>query len=164
MEYIFVGEIVNTHGVKGEVRLISDFKHKDKVFKEGFTVYVGRFKDKLTISRYRKHKMYDMLTFEGIDNINDVLMYKGDKVYINREDLDIDELLNEDYIGLNAYLDDKLIGVVECIINNNAHDIIVIKGEKGNHLIPKLDDFIANVDLKNKRIDIKRIEGLINEN
>lgn len=163
MEYIFIGEIVNTHGVKGEVRLISDFKYKDQVFKEGFTVYVGRFKDELKISRYRRHKIYDMLTFEGIDNINDVIMYKGDKVYINREDLDADTLFDEDFIGLEVYFDNRPIGYIEHIVNNNAHDILVVKGSKGNHLIPKVDEFIDKIDLKNKCIYIKKVEGLINE-
>ncbi len=164
MEYIFVGEIVNTHGVKGEVRLISDFKHKEKVFKEGFILYVGRFKDKLKVVRHRHHKIYDMLTFEGINSINDVIMYKGDEVYINKEDLVVDDLFNEELIGLEAYFNNKSIGFIEHIVNNNAHDILVVKDDGQNHLIPNIDEFIEKVDLDNKRIYIKKVEGLIDEN
>lgn len=164
MEYIFVGEIVNTHGVKGEVRLISDFKHKEKVFSKGFTLYVGRFKDQLKVNSYRYHKIYDMITFEGINNINDVIMYKGDSVYINKEDLKVDDLFNEELIGLNVYFGEKLIGSITHIVNNNAHDILVVKNDEINHLIPNLSEFIEKVDLDNKRIYIKEIEGLLNEN
>ena len=163
MEYIFVGEIVNTHGVKGEVRLISDFKYKDKVFVKDFVLYVGRFKDELKVERYRKHKIYDMITFEGIDNINDVIMYKGDSVYINKDDLIIDGLLNEQLIGLEVYFASKKLGFIEHIVNNNAHDILVVKDGTRNHLIPNLDEFIEKIDYDNKKIFIKEIEGLINE-
>ena len=82
MEYIYIGDIVNTHGIKGEVRIISDFKFKDQVFKKGIKVYVGRFKDELIINSYRTHKIYDMVTFEGINNINDVIIYKGIDILI----------------------------------------------------------------------------------
>lgn len=163
MEYIFVGEIINTHGVKGEVRLISDFKYKEQVFVKNFTLYVGRFKDELKIKKYRRHKTYDMITFEGIDNINDVIMYKGDSVYINKDDLVVDGLFNEQLIGLEVYFKNKRLGFIEHIVNNNAHDILVIKDDSRNHLIPNLDEFIEKVDLDEKRVYIKEIEGLINE-
>ncbi|HHU54228.1 MAG TPA: 16S rRNA processing protein RimM [Mollicutes bacterium] len=163
MEYIFVGEIINTHGVKGEVRLISDFKYKEQVFVKNFTLYVGRFKDELKIKKYRRHKTYDMITFEGIDNINDVIMYKGDSVYINKDDLVVDGLFNEQLIGLEVYFKNKRLGFIEHIVNNNAHDILVVKDDSRNHLIPNLDEFIEKVDLDEKRVYIKEIEGLINE-
>ncbi len=163
MEYIFVGEIVNTHGVKGEVRIISDFKYKDKAFVKDFTLYVGRFKDELKVERYRQHKMYDMIIFYGIDNINDVIMYKGDNVYINKEDLVVDGLFNEELIGLEVYFKNKRIGVIERIVNNNAHDILVVNDGNRNHLIPNISEFIEKTDLDNKRIYIKELEGLLNE-
>ena len=81
MKYIYIGDVVNTHGLKGEVRLISDFEHKKKVFKKGFKLYIGRDKDELVINTYRVHKEYDMLTFEGLTSIDDVIIYKGDKAY-----------------------------------------------------------------------------------
>ncbi len=166
MEYIYVGEIVNTHGVRGELRIISDFKYKEEIFKPDFTVYVGRFKDQLVISRARKHKNYDLITFEGLDNINEVIMYKGDQVFINAEDLAIDGFFNEQLIGLEVLYDKKSIGTVETIINNNAHDILVINDDKSlkKHLVPYLDEFIEKIDIDNQKINIKNIEGLIDEN
>lgn len=164
MNYIYIGEIVNTHGIKGELRIISDFKYKELVFKENFKVYVGNRKEKLIIKTHRFHKIYDMLTFEGIDDINEAIVYKGDSVYINRDDIKVDGYLDEDIIGLNVYELDKLIGTVDGILKSNAHDILVIKNNKKNHMIPFIDEFIVNIDIENKRIDIKTIEGLIDEN
>ena len=83
---IYIGKIVNTHGIKGEVRLLSNFLEKDLIFKNGFKVYIGSKKEEQVINTYRPHKLFDMLTFKGVDDINLVLKYKGEKVYINKAD------------------------------------------------------------------------------
>ena len=163
MDLIYIGEIVNTHGIKGEVRLISDFKYKGQVFKQGQKIYVGKRREELKINTYRKHKNYDMLTFEGINNINDVIMYKGDSAYIDRESIEIDGYFDEDIIGLDVYDKKTKIGTVEQILKNKANDILVVQGEKNKHLIPYLDEYVEEIDLDNKRINIKVIKGLLNE-
>ena len=76
MELIKIGKIVNTHGIKGEIRIISDFKYKKDVFKVGNILYVDD--DKLEINSYRVHKNFDMVTFNGINDINEVLKYKNE--------------------------------------------------------------------------------------
>ena len=165
MNYIYLGEIVNTHGIKGEVRIVSDFKFKNDVFKIGKNLYVGNSKVKEIINTYRVHKNYDMVTFKGINDINDVLKYKGKKVYIMREEFEFDGILDEDVIGLDVYSKDKKIGIVEDVLKSNAHPILEVKNDKNViSYIPFIDAFVLNVDLKNKRIDIEEIEGLINEN
>lgn len=165
MNYIYLGEIVNTHGIKGEVRIVSDFKFKNDVFKIGKNLYVGNSKVKEIINTYRIHKNYDMVTFKGINDINDVLKYKGKKVYILREEFEFNGILDEDVIGLDVYSKDKKIGIVEDILKSNAHPILEVKNDKNViSYIPFIDAFVLNVDLKNKRIDIEEIEGLINEN
>lgn len=163
MKYIYIGDVVNTHGLKGEVRLISDFEYKKRVFKKDFKLYIGREKDEVVINTYRVHKEYDMLTFMGLTSIDDVIIYKGDKVYINRDDLKIKGYFNEDLIGLAVYNQDKYIGNVEYIMKNKTYNILVITKEESKNLIPNISEFITNIDLKNKRIDVKEIPGLINE-
>ena len=95
MKYIKVGTIVNTHALKGEVRIISNFEYKDKVFKINNTLYIGMSKSEEVIETYRVHKNFDMVKFKGIDNITDVLKYKGSAVYVNIDDLKLkdDEIL-----------------------------------------------------------------------
>ena len=116
MEYIYIGDIVNTHGIKGELRILSDFKYKENVFKKNFKIYIGKNKEEQIINTYRKHKMFDMITLVGFANINEVLKYKNMPVYINKKDLKIDGYLDEDLIGLSVYVKDKLIGKVTDII------------------------------------------------
>ena len=164
MNLIYIGDIVNTHGIKGEVRILSDFKFKKDVFKKGNCIYVGFDKDKLILNSYRVHKNFDMVTFEGINNINDVLMYKGDKVYINRDEYNFDGILYEDVIGLDVLVSGNKIGVVDSIMKSNAHPIMVIKTNKKKHLVPFIDEFVKNVDLDKKEVSIEVIDGLIDEN
>ena len=89
-DYVCIGKIVNTHGIKGELRILSDFELKNKVFKKGVNLYVGPEKQEFTITGYRHHKMFDMVTFAGISNINEVLDLKGLLVYVKRGILDIE--------------------------------------------------------------------------
>lgn len=164
MDLVYIGDIVNTHGLKGEVRIISDFKYKEQVFKKSNHLYVGYDKEKLEIDSYRRHKMYDMVTFLDKNSIDDVIGYKGDEVYINRLEYEFEGPLNEDIIGMEVYDKDKLIGIVTGIMESPAHDILVTENNDEKNMIPFIEEFIENIDVKNKKIQIKTIEGLINEN
>ena len=73
MEFVYVGKIVNTHGIKGEVRIVSDFEKKGLIFNIGSTLYVGKQKEVIEVDSYRKHKNFDMITF----NIIYYITYKG---------------------------------------------------------------------------------------
>jgi len=157
---VFIGEIVNTHGIKGELRIISDFKYKDAVFKKNMKFYIGKRKQEVIVNTYRKHKMFDMVTFEGIDSINDAIAFKGDEVFVKREDLDINGYVDEDIIGLTVYDNDKVIGVVEDIIKNRQ-EILLIKNNDKKYMVPFVDEFV-NID--NGKIYLNVIEGLLDEN
>ena len=105
-----------------------------------------------------------MILFVGINNINDVIMYKGDSVYFNKDDVKINGYFGEDIIGLNVYYKDKLIGVIKNILKSKAHDIFSVVGDKYKCLIPDVDEFIKLIDLENKKVIVENVEGLLNEN
>jgi len=163
MDWIYIGDIVNTHGLKGEVRLLSDFEYKKEAFQKGKKIYIGRKKEEVTIKSHRVHKEYNMFTFEDLDDINDVIIYKGEKAYMKREDIIIDGYFSEDIIGLEAYSNEKKIGNVSLIMKSKAHDILVITDGEKKHLIPYIDEFIEKIDLEEKKIFINVVEGLLNE-
>ena len=163
MYMVYIGEIVNTHGLKGELRIISDFKYKDAVFTKGKKLYVGKRKQEVIINTYRKHKNYDMVTFDGVNDINEAIIFKNDDVYVKREDLNIDGYVDEDIIGLDVYDHDKYIGKVIDIVKNKQELLMIEKNQK-NYFIPFIDEFIEHIDLEQKRIDVKVIKGLIDEN
>ena len=155
----YIGKITNTHGIKGEVKILSDIKYKELVFKKNQELIINN--DTLIINTYRTHKNYDMITFVGINDINDVLKYKGKNVYANIEKKE-DIMFKEDYIGMNIYTDKK-IGEVIDVVNNGAQDLLVIKYNNKKFYIPNVDSFIKKIDNKNKIIYINLIEGLLDE-
>lgn len=157
---IYLGKIVNTHGLKGEIRIISDFKYKEDVFKNDNAIYINN--NKYIIKSYRKHKIYDMLTLADINNIEDAQALKGLNIYINRNEYTFIGVLDEDIIGLDVYDKDKYKGKVVEILKSNKYDLIVIDGIK-RHMIPNIPEFVKNIDLNKKRIDIEYIRGLDNE-
>lgn len=150
MKYIFIGRIVNTHALKGEVRIVSDFEFKDRIFKENTLLYIGENKDKEIIETYRKHKQFDMVKFKGIDYINDVLKYKGSKVYIDESILNLkdDEILISELINMDVYNDNKYIGKITEYRSDNGNNMLRVN----NKLIPYNKDFITKIDKENKSI------------
>lgn len=152
-DYVCVGKIVNTHGIKGELRILSDFELKTKVFKKDVNLYVGPEKQEFTITGYRHHKMFDMVTFAGITNINEVLSLKGLFVYVKRDILDIanDSYILSDLIGLAVYDKDKKIGTVKDYYLDKGNTLLDIVGQK-EFYIPLKSHYIKNVDTKNKKI------------
>lgn len=156
MKYIYVGKIVNTHALKGEVRLISNFDYKSRVFKKDNFLYIGDNKDKLKIETYRVHKQFDMIKFYNIDYINDVLKYKGCNVYVDEESLNLNnnEILTSELNQYDAYLNDEFIGKITEYRCDNGNKMVRIN-EK---FVPYNDNFIAKYDKINKRIYFKGIE------
>ena len=161
-KFIYLGRIVNTHGIKGELRLLSDFEKKEKVFKENFPIYIGEEKRKEIIATYRHHKEFEMITLKGYTNINEVLTYKGKKVYIDREDLNLkeEEYLYEELIGLSVYENEEKLGIVKNIMYNNGNILLYIEAIK-NFYIPLNQEFIKKVNANEGKIEVANAKGLI---
>lgn len=156
MELIKVGKYVSTHGIKGEIRIKSNLNYKEKVFKIGNILIINN--QEFKIKSYRVHKEYDMLTFDNINNINDILDLKGNLVYINRDliDLSSDEYLDSDLINLNVYQKDKLVGIIKDInyINKNKKLLVV-----NNSYVPF--ELVKKIDIENKKVEIEEVDGLL---
>ena len=156
---LYIGTLVNTHGIKGEVKIISNFKYKEEVFKKDNTIYIND--KKYTINTYRKHQKYDLITLKGYDNINDVLDLKGNKIYINKEEYTFSGILNEDLYGKKVYDKDKYIGTLKEIVDNKKQELLVIENNGKTFLVPYVDEFVKEI---NEDIKLDLIKGLIDEN
>lgn len=164
MEYIYIGKIVNTHGIKGELRILSDFEYKERVFKKGFTLYIGKDKEKEEINTYRHHKEFEMVTFNEYNNINQVLKYLKENVYILKEDLNLgeEEYLEKELIGFDVIENTEVVGKIINIEKTSPTNKIMEINYKGKRvLLPYHKDFILKLDLQNKKIEVKLIEGMI---
>lgn len=158
---IKVGKIINTHGVRGELKIQRTGKED---FNRDIIYYIGKEKIPVEIEKSRYHKDIIIIKIKNFDNINDVLNFKSKDVFISKDDLkDLEE--NEyyvnDLIGLNVYNQDGiLIGKLKEVLEYSANDVYVVSGENKEYLVPVVDEFILDIDINNKSIKVKLIEGM----
>ena len=153
MNRVLLGKYVNTHGIKGEIRIKSNFPYKDKVFKIDNEIIINN--TSYIIKSYRVHKEYDMVTLEGINSINDIPFLKNTKVYIDRDKyLEKKDYLDSDLIGFIVY-NSKLEREVTGIFYINDKKKII---ETREGYIPF--ELVKDIDLENKRILVEEVDGL----
>ena len=165
-----VGKIVNTHGIKGEVRVISRTDFAEERYKTGNILYLFQEgKDRpveLKITSHRKHKNFDMLTFEGYYNVNQVEPFKEGLLKVPESylsPLEEDEYYFHEIIGCKVVTSggDEL-GTVKEILTPGANDVWVVKGQRGKEvLIPYIKDVVKEINVSGKVITIEPMEGLL---
>ncbi len=113
MDKVYIGKIVDTHGIKGELRILSDFPYKEKVFVVGNSLWIDE--KEYVIKSYRVHKNYDMVTLDDFHNINDVLFLLKKEVYVSKESLNLneDEVLDEELITYEVLTSDGKKGIIK---------------------------------------------------
>ncbi|UOQ85553.1 ribosome maturation factor RimM [Gracilibacillus salinarum] len=168
MEHLKVGKIVNTHGIRGEVRVIriTDFEER---FEAGTTLYIkSKASDTLTpvtIDGHRVHKNFDLLHFQGYENINDVEKFKDSTLLIRTEqltELEENEFYYHEIIGCEVEtVSGEVLGKVSEILSPGANDVWVVKQKGKEYLIPYIEDIVKEVDIDKQRIIIEPMEGLL---
>lgn len=168
IDYLKVGKIVNTHGLQGEVRVISNSDFKDERFKDGSELFID-YNDSyipVEVKSYRVNKNFDLLKFVDMYHINDVEKYKGCEILVdaaNLSKLDDEEFYFYEIIGAQVKtIDDVILGEIIDILQTGANDVWVVKrkGEK-DVLIPYIEDVVKDVDIDNKMVIVELLEGLI---
>ena len=157
MDKIYIGKIVNTHGVKGELRIRSNFEFKDRVFKVNNKLIID---DKeYNIRSYRKHKTFDMVCLDEYRNINDVLFLVGNKVYFDKEKLDLNnnEEIDKDLLEYNVIINNNCGKVIE-IMDTGSNKVLRIKADR-EYLVPYNEKFVI-IDRNKKEININLIDGM----
>lgn len=158
-QYIEAGKIVNTHGVKGEVKIqvwldSPDFMRKFK------TVYIDE--KGVKINSARVHKGFLIAKLDGADDINAAMSLKNKTVYIDRADAPLKkgEYFLCDIIGAEVVTEDGAkLGVLADILETPASDIYIVRGET-EHMIPAVPEFILNTDAENGVITVRLIDGM----
>jgi len=166
-EYFEIGQIVNTSGLKGEIK-IKPFTDDITKFNDFKTIYVSIKKElkEFKVEKVRFSKNMVFLKLKGIDTIEEAENYRN--LYIKRkrdkdEEIEEDTYYIVDLIGCRVYTDDqKELGEVIDVFSTGSNDVYVVKDELGKQiLLPAIKDVIKNVDIKNKLITVHLMEGLI---
>lgn len=165
-----VGKIVNTHGIRGEVRVISKTDFAEERYAIGNQLYLFmpdvNEPIELTVESHRVHKNFNLLTFKGYGNVNEVEKMKGGILKIREDqltELEEDEFYFHEIIGCHVFTTNgEEIGKVREILTPGANDVWVIKGKGGKDiLIPYIEQIVKKVDIKEQTIIIDPMEGLL---
>ena len=166
-EYLEVGQIVNTNGLKGLLK-INPFTDDITRFERLKTILVDHKKELLEfeIESVRYQKKQVLLKLKGIDTIEEAEKYREEYLKINRnkeEKLPEDTYYIIDLIGLDIYTEGgELLGKLDDIFSTGSNDVYVVKNSEGKQiLLPAISDVIKNIDLEQKKIVVNLIEGLL---
>ena len=162
-----IGQIVNTFGIKGMVK-VKPFTDDIRRFDELKTVYVEKnsTKTEYEIEEVKYHKDMVLIKFKGIDKVEQAEMLRNSYLTVSRDSV---EKLEEgrfyivDLLGLEVYTDEQvLLGTLEDIFNTGSNDIYVVKDKQGKQiLLPAIQDVIKQIDIENKKIIVHLLPGLI---
>lgn len=166
-EYFEIGQIVNTSGLKGVIK-VKPFTDDITKFNNFKTIYISIKKElkEFKIEQVRFSKNMVFLKLEGIDTIEEAENYRNLYLKIKR---DKDEELEEgsyyivDIIGCKVFTDEqKELGKVDDVFSTGSNDVYVVKDEVGKQiLLPAIKEVIKNIDIENKTITVHLLEGLV---
>jgi 16S rRNA processing protein RimM len=165
-----VGKIVNTHGIRGELKIVPETDFPER-FAEGSELVIVDAQQKQTpvkVQASRLHKNMYILKFEKYDNINDVEKYKGSLLKIEgkyQEPLDEGEYYYHEIMGCKVITDEgQELGLITEILTPGANDVwVVSRPQKKQLLLPVIDDVILEVNVADKIVRIHLMEGLLEE-
>jgi 16S rRNA processing protein rimM len=165
-EYFEVGQIVNTFGIKGQLK-VKPFTDDMERFEELKTVYICKKNEmkKVEIEDVKYNKQCVLLKVKGIEDLTEAEKYKGLFLKIDRKDakkLPKDTYFIADILGLEVYTDEgELLGKVDDIFPTGANDVYVVKNELGKQiLLPSIPEVLKEIDLEKGKVIVHLIEGL----
>jgi 16S rRNA processing protein RimM len=168
---LWVGRIVKTQGIKGEVRLFASGEGGTGPFSEGTVFYLrdqkGTEKKRLTVKSSRNHRSFAILGFKEIRSAEEAKELVGCSAYIAKENLaplPPDEFYAYQLIGLQVKTDrDVLLGTLEEILPTGSNDVFVVRRDGQEILLPATDEVIIRVELEKKEMTVRLLEGLMPE-
>ncbi len=165
-EYFEIGQIVNTFGIKGTVKVvpytddITRFDNLKKVYVE-----IRKTKKQYEIEEVKYHKNMVLLKFKGIDKIEEAELLRNGILKVERKDaipLEEGSYYIADLLGMSVYTDqNELLGIMQDIYNTGSNDIYVVKNQEGKQiLLPAIKEVIKEVNLNENKMIVHIIEGL----
>lgn len=159
MDKVYVGKIVSTHGIKGEMKIKSNFPFKNKVFMVGNNLIIDN--NNYVIKSYRMHKGFDMVTLNDYKDINEILFLLKKDVYYDKDNLvlDEDEVLDEDLLKYRVFDNEGKEGKIKEIfyasINNK-----VLRVEFDKEILVPFNSPMMKISKENHEIIINMIDGM----
>ncbi len=156
LQFVEAGEIVTTHGVKGEVKVLpwldspEDLCDFDRCRIDGKTY---------EIEQCRVQKTCNLVKLAGIDTMEAAQLMRGKKIELYREDIDDEVIFAAELIGVEVYCEGKMIGKIRDVLDYPGNSVYIVKGEY-EYMIPAVKAFILSTDMEKNEMQVRLIEGM----
>lgn len=166
-KYISIGKILNFHGIQGEAK-VGYSKNQSEFISKLESVFIFKNEQYLEfkIKSVKLNSKFAIIKFEAINTIEEILEYKNCLIYVEetdlKQDLKEDEFLIQDLIGMEVFSDDIKLGIITGVSSNGATDLLCIKTRSEKiSLVPFVKELVPEININEKKLIIKNIEGLI---
>ena len=156
LQFVEAGEIVSTHGIKGEMKVLPWVDGPEILCEFDRCRICGK---EYEIEECRVQKTCNLLKVKGIDTMDAAQLMRGKVVELYREDIDDEVIFAAELIGMEVYCEGELIGKIKEVLDYPGNSVYVVKGEH-EYMIPAVKAFILNTDMEGNRMDVKLIEGM----
>ena len=156
LQFLEAGQIVTTHGVRGEMKVLPWADSPDFLLNFNRVLIDGK---EYAVESCRIQKSCNLLKLAGIDTMEAAQAMHGKTLMIYREDTDPDIIFAAELIGVDVYCDDKHIGKITDVLDYPGNKVYVVKGER-EYMIPAVKAFILATDMDNNRMQVRLIEGM----
>lgn len=162
-KYIEIGKIVNTYGIKGQLKIVP-YTDNIKRFEKLKKIYINEKEYLIENVKYIKNIV--ILKLQGINTIEQAEEYRNLYIYIDKKDaikLPKDTYFIRDLIGIEVYTNDgEKLGIIDDIFKTGSNDVYVVRNSLGKQiLLPAISSVIEKIDLENKKVIVNLIKGLI---
>ena len=156
LQFVVAGEIVTTHGIKGEVKVMCWLDDPEMLCDFDRCVIDGK---EYEIEQCRVQKTCNLMKLSGIDTMDAAQTMRGKKIQLYREDIDEDVIFAAELIGVEVYAEGQMIGKIREVLDYPGNSVYVVKGEH-EYMIPAVKAFILDTNIADNRMEVKLIEGM----
>lgn len=156
LEFIEAGEIVSTHGIRGDVKVLP-WVDSPELLLDFERVKIGSADYK--VENCRVQKTCNLMKLQGVDTVEDAMTLRGKTIHLYREDIDPDVIFAAELIGMTVVEDGKELGKITDVLDYPGNKVYVVKGEH-EYMIPAVKAFILSTDMENEIMEVKTIEGM----
>ena len=155
LQFVEAGEIVTTHGVRGEVKVLPWLDDAQMLCEFDRCRLDGK---EVTIDQCRVQKGCNLVKLHGIDTMEDAQKLRGKIIELYREDIDDEVIFAAELVDMDVYADGVCIGKITEVLDYPGNSVYVVDG--GKYMLPAVKEFILSTDMEKNEMQVKLIEGM----
>ena len=159
LPYIEAGEIVTTHGVRGEVKVLSWLDSPEMLCEFDRCRISGR---EYVVDSVRVQKTCNLVKLRGVDTMEEAQKLRGKTMELYREDISDELIFASELVDVEVYADGACIGKIKEVLDYPGNSVYVVQGER-EYLIPAVKEFILSTDLERNQMQVKLLKGMASD-